>query len=108
MAVADRDNAAYLDSLGWVLFRRGKLAEAIEQLEKAAALEHGANDPVVWDHLGDVYSRFNEPVKAQSAWKKATACYEDVARRRPKDDRYKEIQQKIQIAEQHSRGIAKP
>ncbi|HEY1860520.1 MAG TPA: tetratricopeptide repeat protein [Gemmataceae bacterium] len=104
----DRDNAAYLDSLGWVLFRRGKLAEAIEQLEKASSLEQGANDPVVWDHLGDVFSRLNELAKAQSAWKKATACYEDAARRRPKDDRYKEIQQKLQTAEQHSRGTAKP
>ena len=24
----DRDNAAYIDSLGWVLFRRGRLKEA--------------------------------------------------------------------------------
>jgi Tfp pilus assembly protein PilF len=107
-ADGDRDNAAYLDSLGWVLFRRGKLAEAIEQLEKASSLDQGANDPVVWDHLGDVFSRLNEPAKAQSAWKKATACYEDAARRRPKDDRYKEIQQKLLTAEQHSRGTAKP
>src|SRR5262249_12679922 len=32
---SDRDNAAYVDSLGWVLFRRGKLKEARKQLEKA-------------------------------------------------------------------------
>jgi tetratricopeptide (TPR) repeat protein len=107
-ADGDKENAAYLDSLGWVLFRRGKLADAVEQLERAATLEQGAHDPVVWDHLGDVYSRLSQPAKAQTAWKKATACYEDAARRRPKDDRYKEIQQKFETAEQHSRGTVKP
>ena len=29
------DNCAYLDSLGWVLFKRGKVKEAVEPLEKA-------------------------------------------------------------------------
>ena len=52
---ADRDNAAYVDSLGWVLFRRGKIKEARAELEKASRLPDGAHDPVVWDHLGDVY-----------------------------------------------------
>ena len=103
-ADGEQDNAAYVDSLGWVLFRRGKLTEARQQLEKASSLQNGSDDPVVWDHLGDVYSRLNEPAKAQSAWKKAVGLYEDTAHRRPKEDRYQEIQQKLQIAEQHSRG----
>ena len=30
----DQDNAAYLDSLGWVLFRKGKPEEALEWLEE--------------------------------------------------------------------------
>jgi tetratricopeptide (TPR) repeat protein len=107
-ADGDKENAAYLDSLGWVLFRRGKFAEAVEQLQMASSLEEGAGDPVVWDHLGDVYSRLNESAKAQAAWKKATACYEDAGRRRPKDDRYNEIHQKLEAAEQHSRGVGKP
>ena len=35
-AVAEEpENSAYLDSLGWVLFKRGKLDEARAQLEKA-------------------------------------------------------------------------
>src|SRR5262249_52767193 len=85
---ADQDNAAYVDSLGWVLFRRGKLKEARTQLERATTLEHGADDPVVWDHLGDVYMRSREPAKAKESWKKAIGLYE-IAHRRPKDDRYK-------------------
>jgi tetratricopeptide (TPR) repeat protein len=100
---ADQDNAAYVDSLGWVLFRRGKLKEARAELERATTLEHGADDPVVWDHLGDVYMRSREPAKAKESWKKAVALYE-TAHRRPKDDRYKEIQQKLKLADQQTLG----
>jgi tetratricopeptide (TPR) repeat protein len=98
---SDQDNAAYLDSLGWVLFRRGKLKEARELLEKASALDLGLDDPVVWDHLGDVCQRQNESKRAKSAWKKAIELYND-AHRRPKDDRFKEIQQKLKLVEQQS------
>jgi tetratricopeptide (TPR) repeat protein len=98
---SDQDNAAYLDSLGWVLFRRGKLKEARELLEKASALDLGLDDPVVWDHLGDVYQRQHEPKRATAAWKKAIDLYND-AHRRPKDDRFKEIQQKLKLVEQQS------
>ena len=52
----DQDNAAYVDSLGWVLFRRGQIEEARKQLERAAALPDG-DDPVIWDHLGDTYQK---------------------------------------------------
>ncbi|HXG10794.1 MAG TPA: tetratricopeptide repeat protein [Gemmataceae bacterium] len=95
-ADSDQDNAAYVDSLGWVLFRRGDLAGARRELERAAALPDGSDDPVVWDHLGDVYFRLGEPARARAAWQKAVALYE-TGRRRPADDRYREIQQKIKL-----------
>ena len=91
---ADRDNAAYVDSLGWVLFRRGRLKEAREQLEKAAGLPDGADDPTVWDHLGDVCHRLGEAEQAVRAWKKALALFE-AGRRKKTDERYKDIQQKL-------------
>ncbi len=49
----DPDNGAYVDSLGWVYYRLGRLDEARTQLERAADLTGG--DPVVLEHLGDVY-----------------------------------------------------
>jgi tetratricopeptide (TPR) repeat protein len=49
----DPDNGAYLDSLGWVYYRLGRLTEAREQLEQALVVLGG--DPVVHEHLGDVY-----------------------------------------------------
>jgi tetratricopeptide (TPR) repeat protein len=90
----DGDNAAYLDSLGWVLFRRGQLAEARDWLDKATSLPGGSDDPVVWDHLGDVCARQKEPAKARAAWEKAVQLYEQDKRRKP-DDRYKEVKQKL-------------
>jgi tetratricopeptide (TPR) repeat protein len=91
---ADRDNAAYVDSLGWVLFRKGKVNDARRELEKAAALPTGDEDPVVWDHLGDVYYRLKQTAKATEMWKKALQRYDEGARRKS-DGRYREIQEKL-------------
>src|SRR5262249_38148502 len=88
------ENAAYVDSLGWVLFRKGKLDEARQELERAAKLPDGEEDRVVWDHLGDVYFRQKRPAKAAEAWRKALALFDQGARRKA-GDRYKEIQGKI-------------
>ncbi len=92
---SDRDNAAYVDSLGWVLFRKGDWPGARRELEKASSLPTGDDDPVVWDHLGDVYFRLKEVDKAGNAWHKAIELYESGGRRRP-DERYREIKEKIQ------------
>ncbi len=95
---AELENAAYIDSLGWVLFRRGRLAEARVQLERAAALPSGAIDPVVWDHLGDVLFRLDDKAQAKAAWEKALALYEADARlssRGRRDGRLEEVKRKL-------------
>ncbi len=94
----NRPNAAYIDSLGWVLFRRGRFAEARRELEKAVALPEGASDPVVWDHLGDVYFRLGDLGQARAAWTKAVSLYE-VKRRRRLDEGYRELKHKLQLLE---------
>jgi tetratricopeptide (TPR) repeat protein len=96
-ADSEQDNAAYVDSLGWVLFRRGRLEEACRELEKASGLPGGDDDPVVWDHLGDVYFRLKKPGRAAEAWKKALSLY-DVGARRKTAGRPREIQEKIRQA----------
>ncbi|MFO0801801.1 MAG: tetratricopeptide repeat protein [Gemmataceae bacterium] len=67
----EADSPAYLDSLAWVLFRREKLEAARDLLTQAAAMPDGANDGVVWDHLGDVQYRLGEKDKARAAWLEA-------------------------------------
>lgn len=49
----DPDNGAYVDSLGWVAFKQGRLEEAARFLEWSVRLID--SDPTVHVHLGDVY-----------------------------------------------------
>lgn len=93
----DRDHAAYIDSLGWVLFRQGKIEEARKELELAVSLPEG-DDPVLWDHLGDVYHRLQLFKEARRAWQHSLHLYEH-QRRRKLDERYHEVQRKLKLTE---------
>jgi tetratricopeptide (TPR) repeat protein len=90
------DNACYIDSLGWVLFRRGQLEAARQELERAGALPDG-DDPVIWDHLGDVYQALEQRAKAIEAWRKALDFY-DQGKRRKIDERYRVLEKKVRGA----------
>jgi len=68
------DNGAYLDTLGWVLYRQGKYPEALKTLERAVeAIAKIApdGDPVILDHLGDTHLKLNHRADARRAWRKA-------------------------------------
>jgi tetratricopeptide (TPR) repeat protein len=69
----DKDNAAYLDSLGWVLYKRKKYKEALTPLEQAVKQDEGQHMEI-YDHLGDVYLALGEKPKAVAAWKKGLTC----------------------------------
>ncbi|MBX9624456.1 MAG: tetratricopeptide repeat protein, partial [Gemmataceae bacterium] len=86
----------YLDSLGWVLFRRGNLPAARAALERAAALPDGTPDGVVWDHLGDVLFRLGEKGKAKAAWEKAAGLYATDPRAR-RDGRADSLANKLRL-----------
>jgi len=49
--VAEPDNAAIIDSYGWVLYRLGRPQEAVVQLRRALAMQ---KDPEIAAHLGEV------------------------------------------------------
>jgi tetratricopeptide (TPR) repeat protein len=51
-----------MDSLGWVLFRQGELAESLKTLEKAYSIKA---DPEIAAHLGDVLSALGRPGDAR-------------------------------------------
>ena len=67
---AEPENAAYLDSMGWVLYKLGKYEEAVTHLEKAASKPFG-QDPTILDHLADCYDKLAKKDKAKELWKKA-------------------------------------
>lgn len=70
---AEPQNAAYLDSLAWVLFKLGQPAEALPVMLRAIALAEaeGDFDATLYDHLGDIQAALGNPVEARAAWRKA-------------------------------------
>ena len=67
---AEPKNAAYLDSLAWVLFKQKQAQEALPYALKAAELSEKP-DATVYDHLGDIYEALKQPEKAREAWRKS-------------------------------------
>ena len=69
---SEPNNASYMDSVGWVEFRKGKFDQALNDLLRAAkAVER--DDPVVFEHIGDTYLKLNRVPEALDAWQKALA-----------------------------------
>jgi tetratricopeptide (TPR) repeat protein len=63
-------NAAFLDSLAWVLYKLEKPTEALDPMLKAIELTKEA-DATLYDHLGDIYAALKQPDKAKEAWQKS-------------------------------------
>lgn len=66
------DNAAFLDSMGWVLFKLNQPQQALGYVLKAVAGTREA-DETLYDHLGDIYAELKEMDKARDAWRKSLA-----------------------------------
>lgn len=60
----------YLDSLGWVHFKRGKADDAIECIQKAI-YRMDTDDAVLRDHLGDAYLLKGDKTRAVAEWERA-------------------------------------
>lgn len=63
------NEAAIIDSLGWVYFRMGNLEEAAAQLQRAYELSNG--DAEVSAHLGEVLWQQGKRKEARALWNKA-------------------------------------
>ena len=65
---SDHEEYYILDSMGWVLYKMGKYAEAVAYLRKAQAKQ---DDPEVAAHLGEVLWKSGDQAAAQVIWKEA-------------------------------------
>lgn len=73
------ENAAYLDSLGWVRYRQGDLRGALEAIQRAVAIESADGeeaDAEILGHLGDVLHALGRHAQAADAWRRAAEQYE--------------------------------
>ena len=60
------DNGYYIDSLGWALFKVGRVDEALHTIQRAANLVK--DDPVIFEHLGEIYLTQDHHEQAKDAW----------------------------------------
>ena len=59
------DDSFIIDSMGWVLYRRGKLKDSLTYLRRAYA---GRPDPEIAAHLGEVLWALGERSEAERVW----------------------------------------
>ncbi len=69
------DDGYILDSLAWAYFRLGRYDEAVAPMEKAIGTM--AADPLVNDHLGDIYWMNGRKREAETQWKRALSLNPD-------------------------------
>ena len=63
------ENGYYMDSLGWALFKMGRLEDALQTIQRALTLV--SDDPVIFEHLGEIYLKLEEREKAKDAWSRS-------------------------------------
>lgn len=79
-----------LDTVGWVLFKQGKMGEAIRYLESAFAAK--SDEAVIAEHLGDAYLRYD-------LWQKALQMYRRAAQLETDAQKSSRIRAKLVSAE---------
>ncbi|MBU4444362.1 tetratricopeptide repeat protein [bacterium] len=63
------DNASYLDTKGWILYKLGKPKEAKEYVEKALSIQN--DNAEVLEHMGDILTKLKKTVKAKEYYRRA-------------------------------------
>ncbi len=91
----EKDDAFIMDTLGWVLYKKGQYKEAAEVLEKAHTLQPSV--AIISEHLGDIYSKIQKFEKALSFFNQAVEGESDPEKR-------KDIQQKISQVKADAKG----
>ena len=82
--------STYLDTYGWLLYKKGSFANAKKWLLRADRARAEA-DPVIRDHLGDVCWRLGRSEEAIEHWTKAV----ETVRQRPEDELNSEDERRV-------------
>ncbi len=63
------DNAAYLDTIGWIYFKLNNVQKALYYIRRSIELED--KNSVVLEHLGDVLIATEQPDEARTIYLRA-------------------------------------
>ncbi len=73
-ALAERpEEPAFLDSLGFALYRAGRVSEALPLLREAVRRAGSGDVAEIREHLGDVYLALGDLTRARAEWQAALA-----------------------------------
>jgi len=72
-------DASITDSLGWALYKRGRLPEAIATLQKASVADPAQSE--INEHLGDALFHAGRRYEARFAWRAALVTADEAAER---------------------------
>lgn len=78
------DSLYIVDSLAWVYHRMGRHDEAWKEIRRASA----ADDPVIWEHYGDIAQALGKKDEARKGWRRALKLkteHEDRVRKKLKE-----------------------
>jgi tetratricopeptide (TPR) repeat protein len=100
----DRDKSAYLDSMGWVLYKKKNYPEAKKYIQDAVKEKDGQHVEIL-DHLGDIHAALGEKGEAVTVWKKALKI-ESPSKR--DQQRKVEIEKKVKANEAKAEAPKKP
>lgn len=67
------DEATFMDTYGWVLYRQGRYKEAKVYILKAIESNKSEADPALWEHLGDIEYKLGNKEEAVEHWKTAVS-----------------------------------
>ncbi|MFY0684817.1 MAG: tetratricopeptide repeat protein [Balneola sp.] len=65
------ENAAYLDTMGWIFYKTGEYEKAKRFIKASIDLDPETAGAEVLEHLGDVYEKLGDLEEAQKLWKQA-------------------------------------
>ncbi len=84
--------AAYLDTYGWLMYKKGEFAEAKKWLLRGNRGRNG-EDPVIHDHLGDTCWRLGQSAEAIEHWTTAVR----LSNERDEDRRIADDERRVRI-----------
>ncbi|MBL7545088.1 MAG: tetratricopeptide repeat protein [Bdellovibrionaceae bacterium] len=91
--ILDPEDGYILDTLGWILFKRGNKKEALKYLE--AAIKFQPTVGVIAEHLGDIYRDLAMTEKAKNMYKKAVDLEVDKQKMRELEEKILAIDRQI-------------
>jgi tetratricopeptide (TPR) repeat protein len=100
------NNGAYLDSLGWAYYKQNKLAEAEENLRKAA--DRQSHDATILGHLGDVYMKLGQTNRAISCWERALVEWQKAIPADYEVDKVNDIDAQLKNLKRHTAQKSNP